>query len=348
MPALSIKHMLDRHVAQNQKTWSHDRGNTVGASEIGQCARKTWFVKNDHAPDPDHEDRYGAKLRGDLIENHHWEPGIRSQLPEGISFLFAGREQKTLVDGYLSATSDGLLVGLSLDALSHHGIDHIGGDCLVVECKSIDPRVDLKEAKAEHGFQVQCQIGLIRHCTEYQPNHALISYTDASFLDDVREFPVAFDPDVYRAAKERAIRIMTADAALDLLPEEKIAGGNECRYCPYRSQCAGVTVGAIPRDAEPLGDNAVAVLHELARAEQAARDEKETAVRRHAESQEKIKRFLREHGTRKVDGDGWSVSYFPVKGRVSLDRKAVTAAGIDLSPFEKEGDPSERLTVKVG
>ena len=40
------------------------------------------------------------------------------------------------------------------------------------------------------------------------------------------------------------------------------------------------------------------------------------------------------------------VSLSVSKGRASLDRKAVAAAGIDLSPFEKVGAPSERLTLK--
>ena len=328
MPTISIKSMLDAYVAANGKTWAHDRDLTVGASEVGQCLRKTWFTKNGVDPDPDYLDRYGAKLRGDLIENHHWEPGIRAQLPDGVALLFAGSEQKTLVDGYLSATSDGLLVGVSPDALSHHGVDDIGGDSLVVECKSIDPRVSLKDAKAEHEFQVHCQMGLIRHCTEYRPNFALISYTDASFLDDVTEFAIAFDPHIYAAAKVRATRVMTADTSLDLPPEGKLAG-------------------AIPEDREPLGGNALTALKTLVTEEQAARAEKDATARRHAEAQERIKQFLREHRTRKVEGDNWSVTYFPVKGRLSLDRKAVEAAGIDLSPFETPGDPGERLTIKV-
>jgi hypothetical protein len=347
MPAISIKSMLDAHVAANGKTWAHDRKLTVGASEVGQCLRKTWFAKNGIDPDPDYVDRYGAKLRGDLIENHHWEPGIRAQLPDSVALLFAGADQKTLVDGYLSATSDGLLVGVSSDALSHHGVDDIGGDSLVVECKSIDPRVNLKDAKAEHEFQVHCQMGLIRHCTEYRPSYALISYTDASFLDEVTEFAIPFDAEIYAAAKVRATRVMTADASLDLPPEGKLAGGGECRYCPHRSRCAGDSVGAIPEDREPLGSNALAALKTLVDEEQAARAGKDATARRHAEAQERIKEFLREHRTRKVEGGNWSVTYFPVKGRLSLDRKAVEAAGIDLSPFETLGDPGERLAIKV-
>ena len=39
MPTISIKSMLDAHVAANGKTWAHDRDLTVGASEVGQCLR---------------------------------------------------------------------------------------------------------------------------------------------------------------------------------------------------------------------------------------------------------------------------------------------------------------------
>ncbi len=194
---------------------------------------------------------------------------------------------------------------------------------------------------------MQCQIGLIRHCTEYQPEFALISYTDASFFDDISEFAIQFDPEIYAAAKTRAIRIMTADAALDLPPEGKLAGGGECRYCPHQGQCVGATVGAIPGEIQPLDDNAVAALKALVDDEQAARDAKDAAAARHGEATEKIKKFLREHKTRKAEGDNWSVSYFPVKGHVFQDLEAAKAAGIDLTPFEKRGDPSERLTITV-
>ncbi|CAK0777353.1 YqaJ viral recombinase domain-containing protein [uncultured Gammaproteobacteria bacterium] len=260
---ISVKDMADRHVASNRKHWSHDRLTTVGASETFLCARRTAYAKAETAPDPDYEDRYGARVRGDLIENHFWEPAIRGQKPEGVQLLFAGREQKTLVDGYLSATSDGLLVGVAPDALAHLGVPDLGSDTLVVECKSIDPRVSLKEAKAEHSGQTQVQMGLIRACTPYRPNFALISYADASFLDTITEFAVAFDPAVYAAAKDRARQIMLAEDPATLPPEGRIAGGSECRHCAFHHRCQGAVVGAIPRDSVPVGANALAHLKAL-------------------------------------------------------------------------------------
>ncbi|CAK0777362.1 hypothetical protein WCLP8_560011 [uncultured Gammaproteobacteria bacterium] len=75
--------------------------------------------------------------------------------------------------------------------------------------------------------------------------------------------------------------------------------------------------------------------------------EAEAAGRRREEIREQVRVLLRELGTRKVEGDGFSISWFPVKGRKSLDRKAAERAGLDLARFEREGDPSERLTITL-
>jgi hypothetical protein len=354
---LSIRDLLHSYIgAQGAKTWNgHDRLSTVGASEVGQCLRKTWFSKNEVAWDEHYVDRFGARLRGDLIEREYWVPGIRAALRPPAQLLFAGEEQRTLVDGYLSATPDGLIVGLERDCLSHLGVPDIGeggpgGPCLTVECKSLDPRVDLKGAeKPEHSFQTQVQIGLIRHATVYRPEVTLLSYTDASFLDDVTEFPVRFDPRIYQAAKDRARTVMTTSEALALPAEGKLSGGDECKYCPWSSRCAHVTVAGIPAaaaGARGLGDNAAAELKALRDAAIAAAAAADEATATAAETKNNIKEFLRTHRVRSHKGDGWSVSWSSVKGRESVDLKAVEEAGVDLSRFEKVGDPSDRLVVK--
>lgn len=348
MTAISIRSMLHKYAAGLAKEWQHDRLNTIGASEIGQCLRKTWFAKNETPPDPDYADRYGAKLRGDIIENHYWVPGLRAALPDGVRLLHAGDDQRTLVDGYLSATPDGLLTGVAPDCLAHLGISDIGSDCLYLEAKSIDPRVDIRVEKPEHSFQTQSGMGLVRQLTEHRPNYALISYVDASFLDDVREFAVPFDPAVYRAAQDRARRAMTCDDPLALPPEGKLAGGDECRWCPWASHCAAVAVAGIPTvDPEPpLGNNAVAELKALRDAERALDAKKDELAAQHAEACEAIKGFLRANGVRGHKGEGWSVSWSAVKGRATIDHAAVEAAGLDLAPFKKPGKPGDRLIVK--
>jgi len=68
-----ISEILNTHAATLAKLWSHDRTQTIGASEIGQCARKTYWIKNeiDHkhavARDPDYIDGWGATVRGSIL-----------------------------------------------------------------------------------------------------------------------------------------------------------------------------------------------------------------------------------------------------------------------------------------
>ena len=344
---LSIKDCLHVYAKSLAKSWSHDRLNTVGASEVGQCLRKTWFSKNETPQDAVYEDRFGAKLRGDIIENHFWVPGLRASLPANVKLLFSGEDQRTLVDGYLSATTDGLLVGVEHSALAWLGVPDIKSDCVNLDCKSIDPRVDIKIEKPEHSFQVQAQMGLVRHATVHQPEYSVLSYTDASFLDDIREFAVAFDPAIYQAAKDRARLVMTTEDALALAPEGKLSGGDECKYCPWSSHCAAVTVAGMPKEeTKPLGDNAAAELKRLRDAERALSTMKEQFETEHATAREAVKEFLRVNGIRRFKGDDWAVSWSSVKGRETVDIKAAEAAGIDLSPFRKVGDPADRLSVK--
>jgi hypothetical protein len=107
-----------------------DRENTVGASEIGQCARKVFFGKNagdrvyGAVSDEDYTDPWGAALRGRLFEDHFWVPALRAR--HGDKLLFAGAQQRTLISGFLSATPDGLLIDQPRDALAALGITDIG------------------------------------------------------------------------------------------------------------------------------------------------------------------------------------------------------------------------------
>ncbi len=344
----SIKSLLHNYAATLDKTFEHDRTNTVGASEIGACLRKTWFGKNDAPSDPGYADRYGARLRGNLIEDHYWVPGIRNSLPKGVDLYLAGEEQRTIVDGYLSATPDGVLTELPRDCLAAIGVEDIGPSrTLAIECKSIDPRADLRTARQHHIFQTQVQMGLLRAHTPFKPEYALISYVDASFLDEVTEFPVAFDPAVYKAAQARSREIMAATDPLELSPEGKLAGGAECGYCPWASHCQAVIVGGMPEtETKPLGDNAIAELKRLRDVERGANEKAETDAAELTAAKYAITEFLRTNGVRRVNGDGWSVTWSPTRARQTVDIEAAEAAGLDLSPYRKTGQPGARLVVK--
>ena len=101
------------------KLWTHDRSNTLGASEVGQCARKIFWLKseNDSAHrvdrDPDYTETWGARMRGTVFEDKFWEPALRARFGERL--LFAGKDQKTFVSDFLSATPDGMIIDLTAE-----------------------------------------------------------------------------------------------------------------------------------------------------------------------------------------------------------------------------------------
>src|SRR5262245_59853992 len=121
-------------VAEGRKTWGgHDRGTTIGASEIGTCIRRTWYRKRGTAIDDGYIDNRGAAERGHAIED--WivlkvQDAIRHdpKFAEWV-LMYAGIEQITLVDPPQSATPDGLLV--------HKQTGHT----VYLEIKSQDPRL---------------------------------------------------------------------------------------------------------------------------------------------------------------------------------------------------------------
>jgi hypothetical protein len=332
------------------------REHTIGASEIGQCARQLFWIKNEGDPrhaaprNPDYVDRWGARVRGSTFEDHFWLPALRSRYGEKLKY--AGPEQRTLVSGFLSATPDGLLLDQPADRLSSLGVPDLGGDgSLVIECKTSDPRTKLDAPKPEHVFQVNTQIGLFQELTAHQPEYALIAYTDASFWDDVIEFAVKFDPVVFHNAKDRAARIMTTTAGGTLLPEGWIAGGKECNPCPFSRACGRMRT-AVPTEASADVDPQFAEeIAGMARFVKQSRQELAGATVRVRELEYTIRERLRSRKLRQVAADGVTVNWSPVKGRPSYDipaiREAAAQAGIDLSQFETTGEPSDRLTITI-
>jgi hypothetical protein len=343
-----LKQIIDSYANTLNKQFHHDRTKTVGASEIGQCARKTYWVKHEGTykgakRDIDWFDRYGARVRGTVIEEAFWQPALRAKF--GDKLLVSGKEQKTLQSGYLSATPDALIVNLPSDCLKDLGVADIGSDCLMAECKSIDPRTNLVEAKTENLFQCEAQLGLVRELTPYKPNYDLLTYVDASFWSEIIEYPVEYDPDIYYAAKDRATVIMTAEAATDLPPEGWIAGGKECSFCPFVGAC-GVERRSIPKDNKAATPQFVAEItdycdqHNQLKANITAEEKRLRTV------QQTIKDRLREKGVRRIEG---VVNWFEVKGAVRYGPNKMKARleelDEDVEQFASVDDPSDRLVI---
>lgn len=383
-PQFSIKAMLAAFSAANKRTFAHDRTKSVGGSDVGQCLRKTWFNKHvathGFQCDEGFEQSSGATDRGSVYEDEVWAPALRAHRPAGSKLLFAGENQETLHKGLLSATPDGLFINLNRDCLfEQFGIADIGPQsitidpdtgeitdispygCLVAECKTIDPRVNLKgEEKAEHGFQVNVQCGLIRAGTKYRPNFGVITYTNASFLDDVKEFLITYDPAVFAAAEARAALVMSEKDPSRIQPEGKWSKhAKECKYCSYTEACAAVSIRSIPgmpankEDAAPvLTAEQEATLDHLARQVATQADAEDLAERGKKIAQQKVRDYLREIGTNRASLSTFTkISWAAQSGRTNYDMDAVAdfvaKAGGDMADFEKPIASFDRLNVTV-
>jgi hypothetical protein len=338
------------YARSTKRQWPTRRLDTMGASEAGQCARCVWYIKHETEHDPDYTDSWGAQARGSVFENSFWEPALR--LRYGAALKGAGAQQRTLVSGYLSATLDGLVVGQPRNALKQLGVGDIGeGQCFLVECKTRDPRAPVDAPKPEHAFQLQVQLGLVRERSPYRPEYAVITYTDASWWDDVKEFPIRFDPVVFANAKARAARIMTANTAEALAPEGFIAGGRECGWCPFAKRCGVERRRVPPEDTAEIDTEFAASVVARVREVKYLEAEGEVIATRVREGKHEIKERLRERGLRKVSANGESVAWVSVAGKHSYDNKALRdaaiAAGVDVEQFVTIGEPSDRLVPQI-
>ena len=291
---------------------AYDRSQTVGASEIGECARMVWFGKSGADPDLEYVDGDGFRDRGHAMER--W--AIERMLENGADLKHTVVDgQLTLVDGFISGTPDGLYAGKwSLDV------------------KSFDPRKS-RFPEPPHVMQVKVAANLWKLP---KIEGSVLCYINASDYADVREFVFPIDPQALVTAKDRARMIMAAEKHTDLPAEGWIA--QECGLCPFVRQC----IGKKPEDGK-LPDEQLAQLAELDKLARAAKVEALAATERERAAKLDIMNFLRAAKVRRVPG----VARVTVTdGRQTLDTEAMEKAGIDLSLYRKAGRPSESVTLE--
>lgn len=342
--ALNFDGMFAAYEQSTEKGWKYDRRASLGASEVFQCLRSSFFEKWGYEQDDLHEDDWGAAKRGDIIENHFAVPALQAMLTNGERLLMAGDDQDTLRVGRLSATPDGMVADAAKTALAQLGIDDLLGTSFVTEFKSFDPRANIKEEKAVHRGQTQVQMGLLHELTEHRPMYAVIFYFNASWLSDIKFYVVKFDPKVYAIAKQRADIVFTDQEPVDVPAEGKI--DDSCTFCKYHEECAIAMKIAVPStkrtdlDQEVLDE--LAVLAKLraaaAKAEKAAGDDLK-------QYNAEIKDRLRDLKTKGASDPRFSISLTWNNGKKSTDLLAMAADGIDLDQYQNEGNGFQTLRV---
>lgn len=337
--------MFKAYEAATEKDWRFDRRASLGASEVFQCIRKSFFEKWGYEPDDDHEDDWGAAKRGDIIENHFAVPALEAILECGERLTMAGDDQDTLRIDRLSATPDGLVINCAPNALAQLGIDDLEGTSFVSEFKSFDPRANIKEEKAVHRGQVQVQMGLLHELTEHRPQYAVIFYFNASWLSDIKFYVVRYDPKVYAVAKKRSEMVFKpGQEPSDLTAEGKI--DDTCNFCKFHEECAVASKAAMPttkRKIEKQED--MDELAQLSRRRAMAKSDMDNAEDELKSLNQAIKDFLRKHDTKGASDDRFMVSLSWNKGKKSTDLLAMQADGIDVESYQNEGVGFETLRV---
>jgi hypothetical protein len=350
--------------------FDEDRSSTIGASEIGKCARKVAAEKAlaRQGEKPPRVGSNGAAVRGDVMEDEVLVPilkyAVEKQLPAGADLIWASQKDQRRFKSEawrMSATLDGLIVNAPKFTLAAYGVSDIGSNCVVVEGKSFDPRKNENNfPEPAHVDQAIQQMGLVRASGEYNPTWAIIVYVNASFYDDIRVYPVRFTTEAFENLKKRASSIMGVNDPMLVRPEGKIAGGKECETCWMVDKCGGYAE-CVPQsvqkfDALPSGLRLqiMSAVGTLSNTERQMAD----LEARHEVAKATIKELLTAANTKNAkgvlkDGREFQISWRRIAPKAKTDMegiaKALENSGYDIKDFQEKskGKGGDALMVKV-
>jgi len=294
--------------------------------------------------------------RGNVMEDGFTVPFLTQAIEAlGGKLHFAGQsEQKTYFSKKLgrSATPDGFATGMPDDALSLYGVPSLEGTgCFLVEFKSIDDRYNKKNLPKEpHRYQVQQGMGLMRMGKQkHKPLYALIVYVDCSDYADLSCFVVRFDEELFERHNVRAKHILESDPEA-LMPEGKMRGGKDCKYCPFSVRCLGYAAW-VPQKRNDVPPETVKSLEARALYINSRKEELAYIEQELGEHEGLLKAELASTGSNYLPTDKVELSWSQTAGRGSTDYKAMAEElkkrGGNPDAFKKEGKPSEKLSITV-
>lgn len=310
--------MLIEHIKMPARP-DRDRTGTIGASEIGKCARMLAHSRSGTAADFEYE-QSGFAERGHWVEKW-WVARLRES-PVGHKVRKAGNSQQTLHWGPISCTPDALY-----------------DRAWSADCKSFDPRLhDIP--KPEHVIQVRLTAKIAMKLGHISENGGgVLTYVNASDFQDLREFPVPPHSDQeLQSLIDRAHSILSSEPN-DLPREGWISGAKECSNCAFRSACLGDKVEEI----NELPPSALTRVEELCAQSLKSKQAEEDAKLAGRTAQDEILQIFRKHKTRSVKGLAY-IRRGTSGGK--LDTKAMEADGIDVGAYRSDGTAWESVTVQ--
>lgn len=330
--------------AGQQHSKFKDRISTLGASETFDCIRLGWLrrFKPDLADTDDIP--YGIFERGNVTEASFFVPKIISVFGRE-NVLFIGSEQETFKTDKSSATPDSLIINQPRDILAEYGIPDIGEDgTFMIECKSFNPQLNLYKEKTVNRGQAVMQLGEVRRNTQYKPTYNVILYINVADYDDLRDFIVEYDEDIYQAGIKRGELLYSATKATQLKPEGKYT--DRCLYCEFSQACKALEVDKVPVQKKlDVPQDVLDRLTTTALRLQALDEELDKLEQEKVKLREEVKDELISIGTNSLVKSGLTVSYVKMKGKKTLDKGKLKADGIELDEYFKEGAEFTRLNI---
>ncbi len=348
-------------VAGKQKVWQHDRLESVGASEAFDCHRATYFKKREPENiDEDIDFDWGHTERGNIVEDKFAVPMLQSMFG-AENCLYMGEDQKTFVDGRLSATPDGIVIDQPRDALAKYDIPDLGEDAnqFATEIKSfggpsaapkkiITNGVVRYQPKPNHLGQNNIQLGMFRRQTNFKPAYGIVLYINPVKYSDIRAAPVKYDDAVYLRAKQRADDVFDlTKGPKDFKAEGKATG--RCDYCIYTNACSKaeqllfpgkvVEMKSIPNE---IRDELKVQVSEVV----ALRAQFKDIEARKKKAEAALKDAMFDLGTTRVGEEDWSASISKNNGRKTLSKDLITEAGLTPEDYMTEGNPFFVLRTK--
>tara|TARA_R110002051_G_scaffold278845_2_gene340270 strand:- start:1400 stop:2398 length:999 start_codon:yes stop_codon:yes gene_type:complete len=319
---LALQGRVSIEAFEEPQKFKIDRSKYMNASEADTCIRKQWYSK--HAPEAGEKQSWGFARRGTHMEKYI----VESLRAGSVSLSYAGDSQESIVDeeSRISGTPDGILEFKN----GYYGF----------EFKSIDPRTNIDRLpRSNHVTQLKLGMALINKTLNMEIKQGLLIYMDASDYDKIHEFIIPVEAGIIERLTPRAAQILDTKDVAQLDREGKTSGGKECNYCSFREVCLQGPINTNKEVTDEKLNSMVQRMMELKSTEYDIKEEKVGLT-------ERIKQSVLGRGVHELIVGAAYVVVKTIKGRSTLDRKAVAQAGIDLSAFEKTAAPTERLEIK--
>tara|TARA_R110000824_G_scaffold9917_5_gene44062 strand:- start:4764 stop:5549 length:786 start_codon:yes stop_codon:yes gene_type:complete len=232
--ALQIQDAVDQGILKNEE--KRERREYIGASSIGdECPRKIQYRYLNHPTDPD-KDFSAQTLRifqfGHEIENYaaKWlrDAGfdLRTEDKSGKQFGFS------IANGEIKGHIDGVICGGPV-SVSYP---------MLWECKSSNDnkfKSFVKHGTAKANPVYATQVALYQAYMELTETPCLFTVINKNTSEIYYEI-IPFNQGLAQEASDRAVNILTAAKANDMLP--RIAQSKDfflCKFCEYQSACWG-------------------------------------------------------------------------------------------------------------